>query len=229
MIILERRRAIGKGASEGGAFFRRLRFTWPALGLMVLLPPPLPAQQREPAIEVFALTGSYFHGNQSVGVWSPQFGAGVVVPFGRLWAAFFDVTTSGFETFWKQGVGPGPRTGPNDIFIDRRLVVLTPSIVGMWRRERFSLYVGGGVGFENEHERVRRRPIVGHDEDGQPILADEFQHINDRGTLATAVLRGGAIVSLTRRTVLRAEYSLLPKYIDERGSRSVTVGFGVRF
>ena len=212
-----------------GVVFRRLRFTWPALALIALLTAPLPAQQREPAVEVFAMTGSYFHGNQSVGVWSPQFGAGVVVPLGRRLAAFFDVTTSGFEIFWKQGVGPVPHGGPDDIFIDQRLVVFNPSIVGMWRRERFSLYAGGGVGFENEHERSRHPRVIGHDEGGQSILSDEIQHYNSRGTTATAVLRGGAIVSLTRRTVFRAEYSLFPKYVDEQGSRSFTVGFGIRF
>ncbi len=47
------------------------------LGLIALLPAPLPAQQREPAVEVFALTGGYFHGNQSIASeWRPQFGAG---------------------------------------------------------------------------------------------------------------------------------------------------------
>ena len=126
-------------------------------------------------------------------------------------------------------MGPVNHGRPDDIFIDRRLVVVNPSIVGTWRRERFSLYAGVGVDLEMEHERSRRPRFIGHDEEGREILSDEIQHYNSRGIDRTVELRGGAIVSLTRRTVLRAEYSILPKYFDEWGSKSFTVGFGIRF
>ena len=210
------------------AFFHNVRLTLPALGLIALLPAPLPAQQREPAVEVFALTGGYFHGNQSIASeWRPQFGAGIMAPIGRRLATVIDVTTSAVETFWKPDGLPG--AGPNDNFTQERRVVLTPSLVRLWRRERFSLYAGGGVGFEHERERTRLRPIIARDEKGQPILADEFQDTSSSLTHVTLLLRGGTIVSLTRHAVLRVEFSLLPRYIDEKASKGVTVGFGYRF
>lgn len=137
------------------------------------------------------------------------------------------MTTSVAETFWKPDGSAG--AGPNDNFSRERRVVLTPSLVRLWRRERFSLYAGGGVGIEQESQRTRLRPIIAHDENGQPILADEFQDISFNQTNGTLLLRGGTIVSLTRRAVFRVEFSLLPRYIDAAASKSVTVGFGYRF
>lgn len=229
MRMLGRKPAVGKGTIWARAFFRHRRFTWSALGLLALLAAPLSAQQSEPAVEVFALTGSYFHGNQATASrWRPQFGTGVIVPLGRRWATIFDVTTSAAETFWKQGSPPG-LAGPNDNVADERLVVLTPSLVWMWRRGRFSLYGGGGGGFEHIRRQMRFRPTIGHDENGLPILADEFQNTSSNRTHSTLLLRGGTIVSLTRRAVFRVEYSLLRKYIDERASSGVSVGIGYRF
>ncbi len=60
------------------------------------------AQQREPAVEVFGLTGGYFHGNLSLRHdWRPQFGGGVLLPLGRSWAALFDAATSKVESYWQ--------------------------------------------------------------------------------------------------------------------------------
>ena len=228
MRILGGQHTAGEGTTAASAFWRHIRLSLPILGFIALLPLPLPAQQREPAVEVFALAGGYFHGNQSIASeWRPQFGAGIVAPLGRRWATVFDVTTSAIETFWKPDGRPG--AGPSDNFTHERRVVLTPSLVRLWRRERFSLYAGGGVGFEHERERTRLRPIVARDENGQPILADEFQDTRFSLTHATLLLRGGTIVSLTGRAVLRVEFSLLPRYVDEKASKGVTVGFGYRF
>jgi hypothetical protein len=47
------------------------------------------SQQTKPAFEVYGLTGVYFHGNLSVAtVWKPQFGGGVLAPFGRNWRRY---------------------------------------------------------------------------------------------------------------------------------------------
>lgn len=44
------------------------------------------AQQREPAFEVYGLTGAYFHGNLSIArKWKPQFGAGAMAPLSTNW------------------------------------------------------------------------------------------------------------------------------------------------
>lgn len=186
------------------------------------------AQQREPALEVFALTGSYFHGNLSVArEWKPQGGGGVLLPLGRRWGALFDVTTSAVEDYWKYDGMPG--AGPDDNFTRERRVALTPSLVGMWRRDRFSVYTGGGIGWEHERQHTRHRPLIGRGERGEPILADQFRDFTATRTDAMLVLRIGTIVSLSRHIVARADFSLLPRYVDEKASKNVAFGLGYRF
>jgi opacity protein-like surface antigen len=90
-----------------------------------------------------------------------------------------------------------------------------PSLVRLWRRDRFSIYAGGGLGFEHHRQYSRLRPIIGHDANGQPVLADDFQNTSSTGIDTTLLLSAGAIVSLTQTVVVRAGYSLLPGYIDE--------------
>jgi hypothetical protein len=194
--------------------------------LALLLARDLPAQQRDTAFEVYGLTGAYFHGNLGTEEWKPQVGASLLAPLGRSWAALFDVTTSATERYWKADGFPG---GPGDNFTRERRVALTPSVVRLWRRDRFSIYAGGGVGFEHDRERGRFRPIVARDENGQPILAEEFQEIRSNPTQKAVVLRAGTIISLSRRIVLRAGFSLLPRYSDADASKSVDVGVGYRF
>ncbi len=195
--------------------------------LAFLLTVPLAAQQRDPAFEVYGLTGAYFHGNQSAEKWKPQFDAGLLAPLGKKWGALFDISTSAVERYWKPDGLPG--AGVEDNFQRERRVVLTPSVVRLWRRDRFSVYAGGGVGFEYERQRGRFRPIIDRDENNQPILADQFQEIHSNRTQRTLLLRTGVIVGLTRKIVVRAGFSFLPRYIDEDASRSLELGVGVRF
>ena len=186
------------------------------------------AQQREPAFEVYGLTGAYFHSYPSIArQWKPQFGGGVMAPLGRNWGALFDVTTSALEASWNHDGRPG--TDPGSSFTRERRIVLMPSLVRLWRRDRFSIYAGGGLGFDHDRQHSRLRPIVGHDANGQPVLADDFQNTSSTGTDTTLLLRAGAIVSLTRTVVVRAGYSLLPGYIDEKPSMSFEFGVGYRF
>lgn len=207
--------------------FERLLRIFAGLLLVFLLGGGLFAQQREPAFEVYGVSGTYFHGNQGTEEWKPQFGAGVFLPLGRKWGALLDVTTSVTEEFWKPDGLPG--AGPDDNFTRERRIVLTPSIVRLWRWNRFSIYAGGGVGFEHERQRGRFRPIVDRDENGQPILAEHFQDIHSNRTPKTLLLRTGVIVNLSRSAVFRAGFSLLPRYADEDASKSVELGVGFRF
>jgi opacity protein-like surface antigen len=195
----------------------------------------LAGQQTEPAIEVFVLTGGYVHGNlllspQSLSTssqWRPQLGGGVLLPLGRNWGALFDVTTSALETNWKWDGQAG--AGPLDNFTHVRRVSLVPSIVRLWRRNRFSIYTGGGVGFEHDRQASRFRPILARDDRGQPILANEFTDHRANKTLASPAFRAGVIGSLTRRLVARFGYSYLRHYTDERGSHELELGIGYRF
>ncbi len=122
------------------------------VGSLSFLVPALWAQQRQPSFEVFGLTGGYFHGNRSAShEWNPQVGGGVLAPLGRRWAALFDVTTSAVE---------------GNPSVDGYRVpeaALIPSVVRMWRRDRFSIYAGVGWGFEHERQHYRVRPIIGRE------------------------------------------------------------------
>ena len=136
---------------------------------------------------------------------------------GRNWGALLDVTTSAVEGRWNP---PGTPAGGSEVNFSReRRVALMPSFVRLWRRDRFTIYAGGGVGFEHERQKSRVRPVIGRDPEGAPILAAEFQDLRDSRTDAMLVLRLGTLVSLTPRVVLRAGFSLMPRYVDEKASK----------
>jgi hypothetical protein len=186
------------------------------------------AQQREPAFEVYGLTGAYYHGNISVARdWKPQFGAGLLAPLGRNWGALLDVTTSVVTAYWNLDGTPVESGGDN--FARERRVVFVPSFVRLWRRERFSIYAGGGLGFEHERQHSRVVPVIGRDDNGQPILGAGPQEYRVTRTDTTLALRFGTLVSLTDRVVLRGGLTLLPRYIDESASTSFEFGIGYRF
>ncbi len=119
--------------------------------------------------------------------------------------------------------------GPSDNYTRERRIALTPSIVRMWRRNRFSIYAGFGVGWEHERQRSRYRPIIARDNQGRPVLADEFKNVSTGRTDAMLALRVGTIISLSRRIVFRADFALLPRYVDEKASKNLTAGIGYRF
>lgn len=207
--------------------FGRLSAHLPPLALFLCLF-PLHGQQRDPAIEIYGLTGVYRQGNLSVSsAWRRQFGAGVLLPVGRKWAGLADLTTTAVESNWVPGGSPLGPAGPN--FSRERRIVLQPSIVRLWRRDRFTIYLGGGVGMEHQRQKNRIRPVVGHDENGAPIVADEFVGTETERTQATLLVRGGVLANLMPRVVFRVGFSWLPRYADESPSASVIVGVGYRF
>ena len=150
--------------------------------------------------------------------WKPQVGAGGLLPLGRNWGALLDVTTSAAEAV-PDGGG----------FVTERRIALIPSIVRLWRRQRYSIYAGGGWAYEHERQHSRIRPVVGWEPDGRPILSGTFVESRASSTNAMLALRAGAIVNLTQRIVLRTGFSFLPRYVDEDASKSVEFGLGWRF
>jgi hypothetical protein len=230
-----RRAAIGFGCASGAA-----RSAWLVrLRLVVLLfgcSAGLRGDQREPAIELYGLAGGYVHGNMLLSPqhfslpaqWRPQVGRGVLAPLGRRWGLLFDVTASSVADYWKWDGEPG--AGPGDNFARLRRISLFPSLVRLWRRERFSIYAGFGPGWEHNRESHRLRPIVARDERGRPVLADQFENRRASDTkLALYGLRLGCLFSLNRRVAARVGYSYLRRYADERGSTGIEAGLGWRF
>ncbi len=212
---------------------------WQLLGAGVLC-----AQQRDPAVELYGLTGAYYFGNSSNalkgGEWNPAAGAGLLIPLGSRWAILSDVVTSRLEV--NEGLhGPHDdhpysdfyRVNPdvrNEDVTTQRLVVVLPSIVRLWRRDRFSIYVGGGLGWEHQRQRIRFRPIREHP-DGSGLLVRDEGFVDSRDSVSAVPLlfRAGMLVSLTSRLVLRSGYSHILGYLDTPASRSLEVGVGYRF
>ena len=125
---------------------------------------PLYAQQRDPAIEVYGLTGAYFFGNNpnllKNGEWRAQVALGTLLPLGSKWAVLVDGNLSKLKVnegvhspesytatsaFYKRNPGI-----PDEDFTTQRLIAVLPSVVRLWRRERFSIYLGGGLGVESQ-------------------------------------------------------------------------------
>ena len=207
---------------------------------------PLFAQQRDPAVEIYGLTGTYYFGNRrdllKGGEWKPQFGAGVLFPLGAKWALMIDGVTSHLEVnegphnqytyhpfteFYRQN--PGIQN--NDV-TTQRLISVLPSVVRLWRRDRFSIYIGLGLGFEKQCQLIRYQPAYEQeDPDGNRVLvrAEEFVESKNVSSIPPFNLRAGVLMSLAPRVVLRAGHSVMFAYADARASQSLEVGVGYRF
>ena len=207
---------------------------------------PLCAQQRDPAIEIYGLTGAYYFGNTSHvlkgGEWKPQIGVGGLLPLGSKWALMIDGVTSHLEVnegphnrytyhpfteFYRQN--PGIQN--NDV-TTQRLISVLPSVVWLWRRDRFSTYIGGGLGFEQQRQLIRYQPAQEQEKpDGNRILvrSEEFVESRDMVSILPLNLRAGVLVSLAPRVVLRAGYSFVGAYLDTAASQSLELGVGYRF
>ncbi|MDE0101768.1 MAG: hypothetical protein OXN89_05260 [Bryobacterales bacterium] len=207
---------------------------------------PLCAQQRDPAVEIYGLTGGYYFGNKSNvlkgGEWNPQFAGGILVPFGSRWAAMIDGVTShlevnegphgpyddhSFSEFYREN--PGVQ---NNDLTTQRLIAILPSVVRLWRMDRFSFYAGGGLGLERQSQFIRYQPALPHENpDGSSVLvrSEEFVESKDTVSVTPFILRAGVLVSLAPRVVLRGGYSHVLGYFDTAASRCLEVGIGYRF
>ena len=223
---------------------------WPvvfaAIALQLFSGVPLRAQQRDPAVEIYGLTGAYYFGNRAHllkgGEWNPQAAVGVLFPLGSHWAVLTDGFTSRLEV--NEGLhGPYDyhpysefyRVNPdvqNEDVTMQRLIAVLPSVVRLWRRNRFSIYLGAGFGFEHQRQLIRYRPVDEREHpDGSSLLvrAEEFVDSRDSVSATPLLFRAGMLVSLTPRLVLRGGYSHILGYLDTPASRSLEVGVGYRF
>ena len=102
---------------------------------------PLCAQQRDPAVEIYGLMGTYYFGNSQNVLknreWKPQVGVGALFPVGSKWALMIDGVTSrlevnegphgpytdhSFSEFYR--VNPGVQ---NNDLTTQRLIAILPS------------------------------------------------------------------------------------------------------
>ena len=217
-----------------------------AIALQLFSGGPLCAQQRDPAVEIYGLTGAYYFGNRSHvlkgGEWNPQAAVGVLFPLGEHWA----VLTDGFTSRLEVNEGPhGPydghpysefyRVNPdirNEDVTTQRLIAVLPSVVRLWRRDRFSIYLGAGFGFEHQRQLIHYRPVDEREHpDGSSLLvrAEGFVTSRDSVSATPLLFRAGMLVSLTPRVVFRGGYSHILGYLDTPASRSLEVGIGYRF
>ena len=207
---------------------------------------PLCAQQRDPAVEIYGLTGAYYFGSGSHVLknreWNPLVGVGGLFPLGSKWALMIDGVTSylevnegphgpytdhPFSEFYR--VNPGIQN--NDV-TTQRLIAILPSVVRLWRRDRFSIYIGGGLGLEHQCQLIRYQPALPQENpDGSSALvrAEEFVESRDVVSITPLIFRAGMLMSLAPRVVLRGGYSHILVAIDSPASRSLEMGIGYRF
>ena len=226
------------------------------LALAFLLLPvatsPSVAKQREARFEVYGLSGLYSRGIEWA-PFTPQVGAGVLLPIGRKWAALVDasvgVTRVDILALYRNDPGDesyvfyqrNPQLVDEDEHFSRA-ATLRPSIVRVWRQNRISFWVGAGLGFEWEHNRRRVRPIQeAYDEDGNviweseddihPVLVrDENFHTSGGWSDRPALIGNfGVTVGLTPRIVFRLGYSCLMSDPDSSLAGAVEMGIGYRF
>ena len=207
---------------------------------------PLCAQQRDPAVEIYGLMGTYYFGNSQNVLknreWKPQVGVGALFPVGSKWALMIDGVTSrlevnegphgpytdhSFSEFYR--VNPGVQ---NNDLTTQRLIAILPSFVRLWRRDRFSIYAGGGLGLEHQRQHIRyQQAFPQENPDGSTTLVreEEFVDSRDAVSIGAVIFRAGMLMSLAPRVVLRGGYSHIITYLDTPASKSLEVGIGYRF
>lgn len=207
-----------------------------------------PAQQAEPRIELYGLSGFYSTGTRWA-PFQPQAGAGVLVPLGRDWAVLVDATADTRQTDMIELYGDSYRRefyerNPEAVDDDVRLrwhATLRPSLVWMLRRNRFSIYVGAGMGFEWYKARDRFREVRHARnesgflyEDAEETVAvlvrdEQYTEWDDRGRDTVLIARFGVIADLAPRIAVRAGYSCLMGDPDNSLAGAVEFGVGFRF
>ncbi len=207
---------------------------------------PLRAQQRDPAVEIYGMSGVYYFGNSQHVLknreWRPHFGVGALFPVRSKWALMIDGVTSHLEV--NEGPhGPGTyhpftefyRLNPgvqNNDLTTQRLVAILPSFVRLWRRDRFSIYAGGGLGLEHQRQHIRyQQAFPQENPDGSTILVREEEFVDSRDAVSamSMIFKAGILLNLAPRIVLRAGYSHVITYLDTPASKSLEVGIGYRF
>ena len=209
--------------------------------------------QRKPRIEMHGLLGFYSTQVHS-GRLKPEVGVGVLLPVGPKFAVLVDATAGVprvNENQWK----PGDPFDLQTVFYARNLHLfnvdedwrmvstLRPSVVRTWRRDRYSIYAGVGLGLEFERNRWHYQRILQvFDEEGNAVGLESEDHLigkllredtftsgKRRYVQKSLVVRSGVLVSLTPRVVVRAGYSYLINSVGDPLSGAIEASIGYRF
>ena len=125
-------------------------------------------------------------------------------------------------------VNPGIQN--NDLMTER-LFAIPPSVARLWRRDRFCVYGGGGLGLERQSQYSRCHAAFPQENlDGNSVLVCSEEFPDSRYTVSTfpLILRVGVLMSLAPRIVLRGGCSHILVYFDTFASRTLEVGIGHR-
>ncbi len=223
-----------------------MRVRW--VPLAILVAGVAPAQQSEPRFELYGLSGVYSTGTRWA-PFQPQAGAGVLVPLGRDWAVLVDATGDTRQTdlielytdsYRREFYERNPEAVDDDVRL-RRYATLRPSLVWMLRQNRFSVYVGAGMGLEFYQVRDRFREVRhAHNDSGflyedaeetVPVLVRDEQYTewDDWGRSTVLIAGFGVIADLAPRITVRAGYSFLMDDPDNSLAAAVEIGVGFRF
>ena len=232
------------------------------LSTTLTLPAPTPGQQRDKAVELHAMAGAYFFGSNPNLLkndhWAPQVTLGTLIRRSSKWGIMVDATFSDLrlseglhhpETehptslFYKANPGV-----PNEDRSRQKMLALFPSAVGLLRRDRFTVYFGGGMGIEHHRQTIRYREARALDEidiesvefrslveSGSVLVGNDYVRYNAFSTLKDTVtntalfVHGGILASLSDRITLRAGYCWILTYLDALPSQSLGAGIGYRF
>ena len=184
--------------------------------------------------------GTYYFGNSQHVLknreWKPQVGVGALFPVGSKWALMIDGVTSRLEV--NEGLhGPytdhpfsefyrvNPGVQNNDL-TTQKLIAIVPSFVRLWRRDRFSIYAGGGLGLEHQRQHIRyQQAFPQENPDGSTTLVREEEFVDSRDAVSVMSLNlsSGYIAEpcsaccLARRLLA---HHYLPRYACLQISRS---------
>lgn len=185
------------------------------------------AQPIKLGVEVYALAGGYYFGNESHLLknrrWAPSYGAGVFIPVLSKWGLLVDGVASRLKV--NEGLhGPGtghpqvwfyesrPDIAANDV-TTQQLITIHPSFVRRWQRDRLSFYFGGGFAMERQQQTIRYRPVDYFEEaEREAVVASGAPYVN------------ASEFPFSDETGI---YALSEQYVDSKDSVSAT-GLTVR-
>lgn len=190
---------------------------WRLFTLLALaMPAVLLAQPRRP--EAFGHVGFLrIAGDESGGPTTAQFGAGLMLPFTKRFAADVDLTTAKASEAY----------GSTDSYETRR-TFFSGSVVARWGNERTYFFLGGGLGLENDRTVNRAsnfRPEF-RPPNGIEVSPGVFEFRN-RYTDPTLVFRTGVVHTIRNRLLTRVDLLWSHRFVLP--SIGLRVGVGYRF
>ena len=205
------------------------------------------------------MTGTYYFADQSnvlkSGVWGPQGGGALLLPFKPKWSLLMDGQVSFLEV--QEGLH-NQLTGhpsvyfyrlnphvPNEDFTKQSQMSIYPSFVRMVRKRQFSVYFGGGLGVTYLRQAITHRPVSGEvaflpeseaiggelqlDPERSDLVRSDSFDVSKDGVLQLAPhFSGGVLLNISRRVRLRAGLVIHPTALDAPLGKSVLVGLGFR-